>query len=708
MASGTEKLVMLYEAQNNDVLRKLRQIEKSQKKAFDNKNVSRFNRSMQASATKGARLKTAFAQAGRSVSAMQGPLGAISGRFSSMASSLTRVNPAVAAFGIGIAGLSVVSAKALKAFEGFETQSLKLDAVLKATGFSAGRTAQQLENLAQGVGYDTLAGTTGARDAITQLLTFRSITGETFDRTIQLSQDLAAVGFGTLESSAVQLGKALEDPANGLSALRRVGVSFSQSQRDLINNFVKTGQVAQAQNVILDAVESQVGGAGVAAGSGLAGAYDGLAEATQILLERWGRQIAEATNLRGGILGIADAINRVNEAAKPTASLPDLNEQIGAARERLELERRSAETTILPSWVDGVADAEAQLHKLERRRQEIWRKIDQDSIDAFHAKQKGIAAQQELANQRVEAVVAAQEKLISNAAKTPLQRQIDLNLSTAGVTADSDAGQRVIEVTRRAFELSKGETKARAAAASAAGNQADQVHQVIEALQLERQQIAMNDVERRISNELTSAGAGATALQRAEIEKLTRANAQLVYEQEQAAEMAGFMGQNIASQFQLITGQIETGNRALDTFIQNLANAAIQAAVFGEGPFGKFFGGSSSGGGGLMSFLGKFGGFFKDGGNLGAGRWGIAGEAGPELIRGPASVTPMRPMAGAGGLTVSVAPSRFFDVVVRDLAGNVVQHAAPSIVSAGAQAGAALVQKNFGRMQSQAHMASGA
>ncbi|MDX5595657.1 hypothetical protein [Pseudovibrio sp. SPO723] len=707
MASGTEKLVMLYEAQNKDVLRKLRQIEKSQKKAFDNKNVSRFNRSMQASATKGARLKTTFAQAGRSVSAMQGPLGAISGRFSSMASSLTRVNPAVAAFGIGIAGLSVVSAKALKAFEGFETQSLKLDAVLKATGFSAGRTAQQLEELAQGVGYDTLAGTTGARDAIAQLLTFRSITGETFDRTIKLSQDLAAVGFGTLESSAVQLGKALEDPATGLSALRRVGVSFSQSQRDLINNFVKTGQVAQAQNVILDAVESQVGGAGVAAGSGLAGAYDSLSEATQILLERWGAQISEATGLREAILGIADAVNRVNEAAGSAATLSAVNQNIEKVHERISF-YRGRDDMRDSSRERKLQFYQAKLRDLRKQQNALLRELDHQRKQETHAHLAGLEAQQELANQRVEAVVAAQEKLISNAAKTPLQRQIDLNLSTAGVTADSDAGQRVIEVTRRAFELSKGETKARAAAASAAGNQADQVHQVIEALQLERQQIAMNDVERRISNELTSAGAGATALQRAEIEKLTRANAQLVYEQEQAAEMAGFMGQNIASQFQLITGQIETGNRALDTFIQNLANAAIQAAVFGEGPFGKFFGGSSSGGGGLMSFLGKFGGFFKNGGNLGAGRWGIAGEAGPELIRGPASVTPMRPMAGAGALTVSVAPSRFFDVVVRDLAGNVVQHAAPSIVSAGAQAGAALVQKNFGRMQSQAHMASGA
>lgn len=44
-----------------------------------------------------------------------------------------------------------------------------------------------------------------------------------------------------------------------------------------------------------------------------------------------------------------------------------------------------------------------------------------------------------------------------------------------------------------------------------------------------------------------------------------------------------------------------------------------------------------------------FGGFFANGGTLGAGKWGIAGENGPELISGPATVTPM---AAGGGSTV--------------------------------------------------------
>lgn len=46
-----------------------------------------------------------------------------------------------------------------------------------------------------------------------------------------------------------------------------------------------------------------------------------------------------------------------------------------------------------------------------------------------------------------------------------------------------------------------------------------------------------------------------------------------------------------------------------------------------------------------------FGGFFANGGTLGAGKWGIAGENGPEIISGPATVTPM---SGSTSVTYNI------------------------------------------------------
>lgn len=65
------------------------------------------------------------------------------------------------------------------------------------------------------------------------------------------------------------------------------------------------------------------------------------------------------------------------------------------------------------------------------------------------------------------------------------------------------------------------------------------------------------------------------------------------------------------------------------------ARAALEAAIFGTGPFAGGFGGGKSGGG----FFGSlFAGFFDEGGRIPAGQFGVAGEHGPEIVRGPAQV----------------------------------------------------------------------
>src|SRR5690606_32681245 len=66
--------------------------------------------------------------------------------------------------------------------------------------------------------------------------------------------------------------------------------------------------------------------------------------------------------------------------------------------------------------------------------------------------------------------------------------------------------------------------------------------------------------------------------------------------------------------------------------------------------FTSLLGLGGSGGGLLTGLFGggasSFGGLFANGGYLGAGKWGIAGEAGPEIVKGPAQMVPMRDLQG--------------------------------------------------------------
>ena len=79
-----------------------------------------------------------------------------------------------------------------------------------------------------------------------------------------------------------------------------------------------------------------------------------------------------------------------------------------------------------------------------------------------------------------------------------------------------------------------------------------------------------------------------------------------------------------------------------DRFIRLAAEKFFEFAL-------NFFMQSPTPGGSAPNF--NFGGLYADGGTLGAGKWGIAGEAGPEIIKGPASVVPL---SGMGGSNVDI------------------------------------------------------
>jgi hypothetical protein len=241
------------------------------------------------------------------IAAVQGPLGPVAGRLNSIGAIFGRINlGAVAAVG-AITILGVAFTKFVRAANAAERSSLKLQAIIKATGGAAQLSSRDIEIFAESVAKNTLASVQGARQAAGVLLTFKSITGQTFKDALTISQDLAEVGFGSINTAALQLGKALEEPEIGLSALRRVGVSFSKDQKDLIKVLALTGEKAKAQEIILKALKEQVGGAGEGAAGGLAGAFDTLGENINLFFERATGSIVIDT-LAAALTTLSDAV----------------------------------------------------------------------------------------------------------------------------------------------------------------------------------------------------------------------------------------------------------------------------------------------------------------------------------------------------------------------------------------------------------------
>lgn len=139
-------------------------------------------------------------------------------------------------------------------------------AVIKSTGGAAKVTATQVAALSQSMADKTGQDHVAIQSAENLLLTFTNLHdeagkgGKIFDRTSKAVLDLAAARHMDASAAAVQLGKAINDPAAGLAKLTRVGITFTQQQKDQIKWLQAKGDVMGAQNLILDQVNKKFGG----------------------------------------------------------------------------------------------------------------------------------------------------------------------------------------------------------------------------------------------------------------------------------------------------------------------------------------------------------------------------------------------------------------------------------------------------------------
>jgi hypothetical protein len=137
----------------------------------------------------------------------------------------------------------------------------QLEAVLISTGHAAGLNADAINGMA-----DEMSKATGIEDDLlikneALMLTFTKVGKEIFPDAMKAAADMSAVLGQDLQSSVIQLGKALNDPIQGVTALKRVGVNFNEAQRETIKLMVESGDVMGAQQFILQELQTEFGGA---------------------------------------------------------------------------------------------------------------------------------------------------------------------------------------------------------------------------------------------------------------------------------------------------------------------------------------------------------------------------------------------------------------------------------------------------------------
>jgi len=180
-----------------------------------------------------------------------------------------------AALALAAAGVAAIAfgKKAIEAGEGAATANARIAQINDSMGLfgeSTDTVTQRLISYAEATARATGIDTNSIKITQAKLLTFKELAasanevGGEFDRATQAAIDLASAGFGSAETNAVQLGKALQDPIKGLTALGRSGVTFTEIEKERIKTLVESNKIGEAQKLILEAIETQVGGTALA------------------------------------------------------------------------------------------------------------------------------------------------------------------------------------------------------------------------------------------------------------------------------------------------------------------------------------------------------------------------------------------------------------------------------------------------------------
>lgn len=171
--------------------------------------------------------------------------------------------------GVGAALNSVKNFMALGAAEAadYEMQTAKVNAAILSTGGVAGVTTAMVQGLGQEMQNMTAFTDDAILSASALMLTFTQVSKDVFPDAIKAAADMTALMGGDMQSAVIMIGKALNVTAGdtaqasmAMSAMKRVGVAFTEDQVELAKTLIETGDTMGYQKLILKELNTEFGG----------------------------------------------------------------------------------------------------------------------------------------------------------------------------------------------------------------------------------------------------------------------------------------------------------------------------------------------------------------------------------------------------------------------------------------------------------------
>jgi hypothetical protein len=474
------------------------------------------------------------------------------------------------------------------AYTKHQQEIAKVGAVIKTTGAAAWTSARQMKDMAQEISNTTGRTVNEIMQMQSVLLGFKKITGEAFERTSKAIVDMAAVMGGDLASAANTVGKALDSPVEGMTALSRQGFIFTQQEKEMVAELVKSGKQLEAQNVILKAMEDAFKGTAKAindvnrAQSELASLNEQIkiaqGEMTSGFVHYWTNVIIEMKKTKLEALQLRNALDKAEKAdySQHIEQIEQLTKKLEEAKTELEkitigelLTKARLELNI-DMFNDKLVIAENNLREFQKRQEEL----NARGFSTPDNLQNQIKDAEEAVRRRKRALAFA-ESQAEQANRAAAERAAALAIENAEMAQIEDQAKKIEEAEQGRIntlaEINRAQNAGLISAEEAANQrtqayktEADTLNNIITSVKnLELTNENAIGKQKEIINQLTGSLSGATGnyikLKDA-IEAAANAAEDLAREQKQIAdqELAGFAMskkiQDLEDQYVKLTG----------------------------------------------------------------------------------------------------------------------------------------------------------
>ena len=276
--------------------------------------------------------------------------------------------------GLSIAGMAATAVASWKLITGAakecinayaeaEKVSLRLEAVWKNVGASTGKTAEQVDALAEALEKQTYFSSESIKEAGLLLAATESLTEEGFDRALQASLDLAAAMGEDVTSAASTLAKAIQEPEAALSRLKSVGVSFTDEEKAQIKALAEANDEYAAQDIILTKIEQKYKDVAKAINNTPAGTLDNIRDTLGDIKENLGGALLDSLSpalesIYGWLSKISEWVAQAATSTRVITALQSGSSDLtGFNTSELELALRSVQDALTSNKPEFMAHA---------------------------------------------------------------------------------------------------------------------------------------------------------------------------------------------------------------------------------------------------------------------------------------------------------------------------------------------------------------